>query len=425
MLSLVAGRKSTLTVEDDSRSVFLVEPFCFVQGGSLKFQATGLELSGVPTDSPTDTGKKSKKKKDMIGFLVRRIGEGGAYAVASMDEVASRQCLLTKAKPEDHVVRMVGNNTSFSLDITDKNAGLYSIVYSNCREGSRASFSLAVELMNQGGVYLSAGDIPLPVCYAVVGLLFLGAGVVWYSLLFKNRDTAYKIHWLMGALVMVKAFVLLFEAFRYESIKRTGSGYGWSTIYYVLTFIKGLMLFSTILLIGTGWSFLKPFLNTRDKRILLVVLPLQVVVNTAMVVVEETPPGTMGWMTWRDVLHFFDVVCCCAILFPIVWSIRHLREAALADGKARRTLDKLKLFREFYVMVVCYIYFTRIVVYLVRATLSCELGWVAKLSSELASLAFYVLVGLKFRPHADNPYLRVDDEDRDGVELQNQLQTDV
>eukprot|EP00961_Rhodomonas_salina_P178027 2400930-Rhodomonas_salina.1 len=62
-----------------------------------------------------------------------------------------------------------------------------------------------------------------------------------------------------------------------------------------------------------------------------------------MVVVEETPPGTMGWMTWRDVLHFFDVVCCCAILFPIVWSIRHLREAALADGKARRTLDKLKV----------------------------------------------------------------------------------
>jgi uncharacterized membrane protein len=52
------------------------------------------------------------------------------------------------------------------------------------------------------------------------------------------------------------------------------------------------------------------------------------------------------------VLHFSDVVCCCAVLFPIVWSIRHLRGAAEADGKAARTLAKLKLFREFYIMVV-------------------------------------------------------------------------
>jgi hypothetical protein len=79
---------------------------------------------------------------------------------------------------------------------------------------------------------------------------------------------------------------------------------------------------SVILLIGSGWSFIKPFLNERDKRIIMIVLPLQVVVNTAMVVVEETPPGTMGWLTWRDILHLFDIICCCAILFPIVWSIR-------------------------------------------------------------------------------------------------------
>ena len=35
----------------------------------------------------------------------------------------------------------------------------------------------------------------------------------------------------------------------------------------------------------------------------------------AMVVVEETPPGTNGWMTWRDILHLLDVICCCAICF--------------------------------------------------------------------------------------------------------------
>ncbi len=43
-------------------------------------------------------------------------------------------------------------------------------------------------------------------------------------------------------------------------------------------------------------------------------------------------------------------------------SIKHLREASQTDGKAARSLHKLTLFRQFYVLVVSYIYFTRIVV---------------------------------------------------------------
>ncbi len=45
-----------------------------------------------------------------------------------------------------------------------------------------------------------------------------------------------------------------------------------------------------------------------------------------------------------------------------------MQEASSTDGKAAVSLEKLKLFRQFYVMVVCYIYFTRIIVYLLRIT---------------------------------------------------------
>ena len=31
---------------------------------------------------------------------------------------------------------------------------------------------------------------------------------------------------------------------------------------------------------------------------------------------------------WRDILHLVDIVCCCLVLFPIVWSIKQMREAA-------------------------------------------------------------------------------------------------
>ena len=36
-----------------------------------------------------------------------------------------------------------------------------------------------------------------------------------------------------------------------------------------------------------------------------------------------------------------------------------MKDASSTDGKAAVSLEKLKLFRHFYIMVVCYVYFTR------------------------------------------------------------------
>jgi hypothetical protein len=94
----------------------------------------------------------------------------------------------------------------------------------------------------------------------------------------------------------------------------------------------------------------KPFLSERDKKIVMIILPLQVVNNIALVVTEEENMGNQDWAAWRDVLHLFDIICCCAILFPIVWSIKHLREAAATDGKAAVNAEKLTLFRQFYMV---------------------------------------------------------------------------
>lgn len=46
----------------------------------------------------------------------------------------------------------------------------------------------------------------------------------------------------------------------------------------------------------------------------------------AQIVLDEMAPGSMAWLKWRNVLHVVDLVCCCSILFPIIWSIRHLRQ---------------------------------------------------------------------------------------------------
>lgn len=242
-------------------------------------------------------------------------------------------------------------------------------------------------------------------------LLFLVAGCMWSSVVIVARKNAHRIHVFMILLVFFKALTLLSQFGMFHLIRTTGHPDGWNIAFYIFTFMRGVLFFTVVILIGTGWSYMKPLLGDNEKRILLVVIPLQVFAEVAIVILDENSPATRNWFTWRDVFHVVDIICCCAILFPIVWSIQHLKEAAETDGKAARNLVKMKLFRQFYVLVVSYIYFTRIVVYLLRSTMSYKYVWLSDAAGELATLLFYVLTGLKFRPHADNPYFAVATED--------------
>ncbi|CAB1344228.1 unnamed protein product [Coregonus sp. 'balchen'] len=86
-----------------------------------------------------------------------------------------------------------------------------------------------------------------------------------------------------------------------------------------------------------------------------------VLANIAYIIIESTEEGSSEYALWKEVLFLVDLICCGAILFPVVWSIRHLQEASSTDGKAAMNLEKLKLFRHYYVMIVVIFYFTRII----------------------------------------------------------------
>ncbi|KAA8533546.1 hypothetical protein F0562_031020 [Nyssa sinensis] len=198
-------------------------------------------------------------------------------------------------------------------------------------------------------------------------------------------------------------------------IKRTGTAHGWDVLFYIFSFLKGITLFTLIVLIGTGWSFLKPYLQNKEKKVLMIVIPLQVVANVAQVVLDETGPFGQDSHTWNQVFLLVDVICCCAVLFPIVWSIKNLREAARTDGKAAVNLMKLTLFRQYYVVVICYIYFTRVVVYALETITSYRYQWTSVVAGELATLAFYVFTAYNFRPKVHNPYFALDDDEEEAA----------
>ena len=62
-------------------------------------------------------------------------------------------------------------------------------------------------------------------------------------------------------------------------------------------------------------------------------------------------------------------------------------------------------------LVVSYVYFTRIIVFLLDSTLLFEWVWISIFVSEVCTIAFFGATGYYFRPVVDNPYLKHEDDD--------------
>ena len=62
----------------------------------------------------------------------------------------------------------------------------------------------------------------------------------------------------------------------FHMIGSHGHPEGWNVAYYISTATRGVLFFVVVILIATGWSYMKPFLAEREKQILMVVVPLQV-----------------------------------------------------------------------------------------------------------------------------------------------------
>ncbi|KFO82468.1 Protein GPR107, partial [Cuculus canorus] len=310
---------------------------------------------------------------------------------------------------------------------SDNQEGLYSLYFHKCvgKDGpanDKQLFSLDIEITEKNPQsYLSAGEIPLPKLYISMAIFFFLSGTVWIHILRKRRNDVFKIHWLMAALPFTKSLSLVFHAIDYHYISSQGFPIeGWAVVYYITHLLKGALLFITIALIGTGWAFIKHILSDKDKKIFMIVIPLQVLANVAYIIIESTEEGTTEYGLWKEILFLVDLLCCGAILFPVVWSIRHLQEASATDGKGKTAINlaKLKLFRHYYVMIVCYIYFTRIIAIFIKIAVPFQWKWLYQLLDEMATLVFFVLTGYKFRPASDNPYLQLSQDDEDDLDME-------
>lgn len=365
----------------------------------------------------------ARADKSLMGFFITT----AAAELALQDDLRAGQCVLGNGRihrlftlQEAEAGKLADGMFVFQYAVPD--AHEYSLFFANCQNHVMVSMKIKFALFNVEANgrndFLPAGKTELPRVYFAFFLAYIIAGAAWVYFCYTHWSTSHRIHGLMAVLIFFKALTVLSQAGEYAYIKATGVPQGWNIAFYVFSFFRGIMLFTVIVLIGTGWSFLKPFLQDKEKKVMMIVIPLQVFANIATIILDESGPSSRTWFTWRDIFHLLDIICCCAILFPIVWSIKHLRDASQTDGKAARNMMKLTLFQQFYAMVVGYIYFTRIIVYLLKNSTPYHYAWTADLAGESATLLFYCITGYAFRPIESNPYFVLDEEVENSPESQ-------
>lgn len=405
------------------------ELILFIDTKNLKVNVKHLVDSDIRLEPLTTGGEKARRRRaDPVSKDEKVETEDAEQketaekeeikGIAPLSSIANKQVESGNTSTLELQQQGESYHFSFRVIMGSSSQGLFNLNFHNCwnmRPAVTRPYSLHVNITERNPEgYLSATEIPLPRLYISMAGIFFMAAVVWTYTLLKHRYSVFKIHWLMAALAYTKAVSLLFHSINYYFINSDGYPIeGLAVMYYITHLLKGALLFITLALIGTGFAFVKYILSDKEKKIFMIVIPLQVLANVAYIIIEETEEGSSEYALWREILFLVDLICCGAVLFPVVWSIRHLQEASNTDGKAAINLEKLKLFRQYYVMIVCYIYFTRIIALVLKVMVPFQWQWCQELLVEVSTLIFFVLTGFKFRPASNNPYLQLPQDEED------------
>ncbi|KAL8227107.1 hypothetical protein R6Q57_016939 [Mikania cordata] len=372
-------------IRSDNRPMILFEKFGFTNTGNITVAISAVSVNN--TVSPLDRSR--------LGFFL--LGEESLIQAVLELEQNPNFCIIDskfisllftfRDLPSLH-------QSSFNKSYLVTYSSEYSLFFVNCVPNSLVTMDVRTELFNtdDGATkdYLSSGLTHLPYLYFIFSLIYLCFLGFWICVCFKNKRSVHHVHLLMSLLLTMKALSLFCAAEDNHHVKVTGYHHnGWNVLYYMFHFINGVFLYTLIVLIGAGWSYIKSILQRKEKIVLMLVISLQVLANLATVVIRENGPYIEDWVTWNQMFFLIDIICCCAIIFPIVWSIRSFSKT---DRKAAR------VFRLFCVVVLGYLIFTRIGVFVLKIIVSYKNQWVSSAAEEMCSLVFCLVMFYMFRP---------------------------
>ncbi|CAK9140518.1 unnamed protein product [Ilex paraguariensis] len=408
LLSLTTAEIKTVKITSDSRPTILFRKFGFTHTGHLSIYVSASASASASVNSSFSSIDPSRlaffllSEESVIQVLPELMHNPSFCIIDS--KFINLLFTLRDLSPSP--------TSSFNQSYPVTFPNEYFLFFANCVPELQVTMDVRTELYNlDSGAskdYLSAGLTQLPSLYFLFFLIYSYFLGFWLYHCYHTRRSVHRIHLLMTLLLLTQTLNLVSLAKYKHYVKVTGTPHGWNIIFYAFQFIRVLLLSTVIVSIGTGWSFLEPSMQGKGgKKVLMIVIPLQVLGNVASIVIGETGPFREDWVTWNQVFFLVDIVCICTIIFSIRSS---LREASKMDGKASRNLGKLYVFKKFFIVVIGYLFYTRIVVFAVKIIAAYRYQGVTYAAEETGSLAFYMVMFYIFRPVEENEYFAPDKE---------------
>lgn len=430
-------------IHHDTRQSIVVNTFGHSSRGVLNLTVTEFGVHLPKKISIGDSTEHHYSKNNNIGFIYKRITSDESAQHESyfrglfIHNQNERTCYdnlrssVRAMDAESIIIPVTQAQVDIPIIVRVPNGkkGLYGLFYYNCEQKKElvvvpVSMHIHVEQYNEilressdsvilepGRDYLTVGESPLSIIYMSLSGCFSLLTLLGAIYIIKERKNVFKIHVLMVILSLLKSASLFFEGARFHYLQLNGIALEWSVMYYIFTIFKGIMMFIVVLLLATGWSFIKSFLTSFEKRVLFGVLSLQVFSNIGTIVMEQTADGNPVLNTWRQVLNWVDLVCIVLVLPVISWSIRNLRNASTTDGKAIHNATRLSQFQLLYLIVFGYSYFTRILTTFMKTKLNHNFAWMPDLINELLTLSVFIFTGYQFRPVKIQEYMSDEDEE--------------
>jgi hypothetical protein len=278
--------KHTLSLKNDRRTHFLIEKFGFRAGGKLQLNVSLTDSTGIGAVYPIKAMGLviTVSKAEFVNFNFQKDKCPLTGGTAALNTPGDGKGLTRWYDPHP----LQNGRLAVDLDVTEETAGLWSLYWVVCAsQPPKYSISLSLAqwnvLPNGQKSFLPTGELPLPYIYGTFTIVCLALFFFWigYFLCAKNRKINL-VHYMMTVLLFFKVLALFCQSFMYGTMARSGDAQGWNIAYYVFQSARAVALFTVVLMIGTGFSFLKAYLTDSDKRLFFIVLPAQVISFAAL-----------------------------------------------------------------------------------------------------------------------------------------------
>eukprot|EP01029_Cantina_marsupialis_P003430 TRINITY_DN132828_c2_g1_i2.p1 TRINITY_DN132828_c2_g1~~TRINITY_DN132828_c2_g1_i2.p1 ORF type:complete len:434 (+),score=74.76 TRINITY_DN132828_c2_g1_i2:24-1325(+) len=409
LFGLSEAKIQTLKIRGDTRTIYNIENFGFTSSGVARFNITNYVGDGngeIVLRKVSNRDDGFMQTENDFQLLRQKPGCGRLYR--SNDLITHMNKTITDEGP-----------IVVEYHFTSETHGLYQMIFRNC-DLAPHSYDLHLVFTSSPGHYLSAGQVLLPYVHFTMVILFIGAFVGWVYMMSREKTKVHKVHHLMSALVIFKILSELFEGASLLAMDHHGKPDMWNSLFYILYFAKAMLLIIVVFLIGIGWSIIKSGLTKIDRSVLLIVLPLQFIVNIAYIFLQEAAPGSIAQLNIRDLMTFLDIISCCVLIIPIGASVQQLARSSIKDKSKRQEAVRVMQFRSYYGGVVAYIATTRFLMDVVEILVPYHMEWTAVAFGEVVALAFYCFTGILFRPKSENAYMQLgtDEDGEFGLEAE-------